>query len=494
MPIADILSREGEQAVKAGNEWRWKRHDSVTFHGNKWYQNSRKYGSYAIDFMQEFYNMSFPEAVCYLLNGEQGEVIHGKNSQSSSSSSKKGTGTSKRKQENPTGTSEEQQKQLTIPEKNDNMKRVYAYLLQKRYLSREIISFFARQGTLYESKNHHNAVFAGTDPARTICHVHKKGTYTEGESFRINEDGSNPCYGFGHAGKNNKLYVFEAPIDFLSFLSLYPKDWQENSYIVLNGVAEHAMLQMLSDYPNLDTIILCLDHDPAGIEGCGRLKEILKEQGYLQVKRLQSEYKDWNEDLKVRKGHYGIPAREHPKILEFATWAEVMKELCRDTNLKYATKEYLIRYYNGIYDDLKDGLTKDNLEAAFDGNGLLLSGMAVKCVERFGKELGKDTGSAEIIDYLKNHYQPHKDKGNAKTKIRELQRCFEEVMEIYNKLDMSRPENKELAAKKCMSLALSCVQAHIFVSVDMKNMTMVKTTATEQKEQIPERGMVCSQL
>lgn len=96
----------------------------------------------------------------------------------------------------------------------------------------------------------------------------------------MNEDGSDSSFGFGYAGEGNKLYVFEAPIDFLSFLTLYPKNWKENSYIVLNGVAEHAMLQMLKDYPNLDTIILCLDHDPAVIEANGRLAEILKLNGY----------------------------------------------------------------------------------------------------------------------------------------------------------------------------------------------------------------------
>ena len=52
-------------------------------------------------------------------------------------------------------------KQLVIPEKNDTMKRVYAYLMQKRYIDRDILSFFAKRGTLYESKEHHNAVFVG---------------------------------------------------------------------------------------------------------------------------------------------------------------------------------------------------------------------------------------------------------------------------------------------------------------------------------------------
>lgn len=104
--------------------------------------------------------------------------------------------------------------------------------------------------------------------------------------------------------------MFEAPIDFLSFLTLYPKDWQKHSYIVLNGVAEHAMLQMLCDYPQIDTVSFCLDYDPAGIENSYRLAEIAKERyPKIKLERLMSVNKDWNEDLKAKNGEKPIPGR-----------------------------------------------------------------------------------------------------------------------------------------------------------------------------------------
>ena len=40
------------------------------------------------------------------------------------------------------------------------------------------------------------------------------------------------------------------------------------------------MLWMLKQSPALQEIILCLDHDAAGIEATGRLTDILREQGY----------------------------------------------------------------------------------------------------------------------------------------------------------------------------------------------------------------------
>ncbi len=54
-------------------------------------------------------------------------------------------------------------------------------------------------------------------------------------------------YSFAHLAKLEKLYVFEAPIDMLSFLTLYPQDWQKHSYIAMNGVYENAVLTALKE-------------------------------------------------------------------------------------------------------------------------------------------------------------------------------------------------------------------------------------------------------
>lgn len=460
MPIADILSREHEEVERSGNEWRWKRHRSVTFRGNRWYRHSEQVGSHAIDFMQEFFGMNFPEAVTYLLNGETGQVISGRKHI-----------TPERRKE--IEQEKEEPKQLVIPEKNGTMKRVYAYLMKKRYIDRDILSFFAKRGTLYESKEHHNAVFVGVDKNGEPKHIHKKGTYSEGGSFRINEEGSDPCYGFGYAGTGNCLYVFEASIDFLSFLTLYPEDWQKHSYIVLNGVAEHVMLQTLCDYPQIDTVSFCLDYDPAGIENSYRLAEIAKER-YPQIKleRPMPVNKDWNEDLKAKNGEEPTPGREHPKIAECRTWCGQLKQVAESIDMKYATEEYLKRYHYGMYQTLKQGTDVKNLEEAFDGDGMLLSGIAVRIMEKYGREMTYETTSGQIIDNLCSRYRPHKDKGNLKTRITSLQKAFEEVMECYPKNENVSREEKGILVKKCMSLTMECIRAHIFVAEKMQSQRM----------------------
>lgn len=125
VPIANILRREREEVIRSGNEWRWKRHQSVTFRGSSWYRHSQQVGSHAIDFMQEFFGMTYPEAVTYLLDGETGEVMQGvSNRQTDRINQKVGKKKHMEKRE------EKEQKELKPPEKNPTMKRVYAYLLQ----------------------------------------------------------------------------------------------------------------------------------------------------------------------------------------------------------------------------------------------------------------------------------------------------------------------------------------------------------------------------
>jgi DNA primase len=83
----------------------------------------------------------------------------------------------------------------------------------------------------------------------------------------------------------------------LSYISLHMEDWQEHSYVSLCGTAEHAMLWMLEQYPQIDEIALCLDSDEAGIKATERLTNILLEHGHSSIQIDRSAEKDWNDEL-----------------------------------------------------------------------------------------------------------------------------------------------------------------------------------------------------
>ena len=92
-----------------------------------------------------------------------------------------------------------------------------------------------------------------------------------------------------------ELLVFEAAIDLLSFIQLFPKDWKKRSYLSLGGISSVALMTFLSERPQITSVFLCLDNDQAGNEACEKLAGEISE-GYSVI-RLKPSRKDWNEIL-----------------------------------------------------------------------------------------------------------------------------------------------------------------------------------------------------
>ena len=267
--IADFLRTQGETLERAGNEYRWKRHDSLTVRENKWYRHSQSKGGGPIDFVMEFYGRSFTEAV-QLLTGELGE---GK----------------------PEQTASPPLSDFRLPPRSPDPGQVKRYLTEARRIDEDVTGFFLSTGDIYEEAAHHNAVFVGRDESGIPRYAHQRGTTG---NFRLDVKGSDKAFNFCYRGEGEKLFVFEAPVDLLSFLCLFKKDWQKHSYLSLGGVGEKALVRFLSDRPSVKTIYLCLDSDEAGNEACSRIAKLTPEG--LTVHRLVPLFKDWNEVLQRR--------------------------------------------------------------------------------------------------------------------------------------------------------------------------------------------------
>lgn len=152
-----------------------------------------------------------------------------------------------------------------------------------------------------EDAEYHNAVFVGTDTDGVPRHAHKRSANSYGKAFRLNVESSDPRYSFHHVGTDRSLYVFEAPIDMLSFITLYPENWQRHSYVACCGTSIQPVLQMLEQAPQLGTILLCLDNDEAGHQASRRMRGQLDAR--YSVERLIPENKDWNDDLTLSGGN-----------------------------------------------------------------------------------------------------------------------------------------------------------------------------------------------
>ena len=294
--LVSFLQSQGEQLTRAGQEYRWKRHDSLTVRGNKWYRHSQSKGGAPIDFVMEFYGKSFTEAV-ELLTGEKGAAP----------------------QDSP---------QFRLPPRSPDNRTARNYLTAARRIDEDVTGFFFASGDIYEDAAHHNAVFVGRDEDGIPRYAHSKGT---AGNFRLDVKGSDKAFNFCYRGEGERLFVFEAPVDLLSFLCLFKKEWQKQSYLSLGGVGEKALLRFLSDRPNIKTVFLCLDSDEAGNDACSRLVKLMPE-GYT-VHRLIPLFKDWNEVLQhraeitdgkyLREAIYGLKEPPQEETVEIIRMSEV---------------------------------------------------------------------------------------------------------------------------------------------------------------------------
>lgn len=270
--LVAFLQRRGEVLKRSGSEYEWADGtQKVTIRGNVWFHQYERVGGDAIAFVRRFYEPDYPQAV---------ELLLGVQSVVSSST---------------VPPLPEKQKVFSLPERSETMHRVYAYLLQQRGIDREVLNDFVRRRMIYESAKHHNAVFVGYDRNGTARHAHKRGTNSQ-SNYKGNQEGSLPEFSFHWHGSSDRLYLFEAPIDMLSFISMCKENWQDHSYAAACGVSDHVLRQMLRDNPRIRHVCLCLDHDEAGQSAAQRISEKLNVHG-ISNEILIPVHKDWNEDL-----------------------------------------------------------------------------------------------------------------------------------------------------------------------------------------------------
>ena len=266
--LEDFLRSQGETLIKSGREYRWKEHDSLTIRGNKWFRHSQSKGGYPVNFVMEFYGKSFPEAI-QMLTGENGE------------------GQTEATTAPPT--------EFHLPLHSKTADRAIQYLTESRGLNKTLVEAFLFSGDIYEDAKRHNVVFVGRDQNGIPRYAHVRGT---DEPFRQDITGYDKSYPFRYEGNGSQLFIFEAPIDLLSFICLYPRDWQTRSYLALGGVSGKALDHFLSERKDICQVFLCLDSDTAGSEASLRLAQNIPDG--ISVVRLVPARKDWNDVLRQK--------------------------------------------------------------------------------------------------------------------------------------------------------------------------------------------------
>ncbi len=280
--LPNLLTHLGYEVKRIGRYHTTAEMDSLRIKNRRtWFRYSQNTGGDAITFLQQFCGKSFPEAVEYLL------AFHGRARDSPNKAEHFV------KQDEPL-------KSFTLPPRNVNDRRVFAYL-RKRGIVPQVIRQFLNSGLLYEDAEHHNCVFVGKDANGRAKYAGLRGTYDRnGKGFRGDVTGSDKSVGFSipYHPQSDQVLVFEAPIDLMSYLTLHRGPVNA---VALCGLYDGALSAYLKGHPQIRSIVLCLDADAPGREMVSKLRKKYTEKGYVVSVQEPCSGKDWNEFLQKRR-------------------------------------------------------------------------------------------------------------------------------------------------------------------------------------------------
>ena len=273
-----------------GNHYCTREHDSLKISNGKWYWFSRGFGGYnALDYLIKVKEVPFMEAVERITR----QVPYQPLAVSQQSKQK-------------------QSKVLLLPKVSPCAIHAFNYL-RSRGLDEEIIHFCFQSGRIYESLPYHNVVFVGLDKYNKPRYANLRGIGTD---FIGDANGSDKRFSFSIPAQNSMtLHLFESAIDLLSYATLVKQNggyWQQDHLVSLAGVFKPkenlqessmplTLKRYLSEYPNIQRIILRLDNDPAGGYMSKALVAMLSDKYEVSV-QPPHQGKDYNDYLCMKLG------------------------------------------------------------------------------------------------------------------------------------------------------------------------------------------------
>ena len=290
--LIELIKRSGEEVVKSGpDEYCLASHDSFKISHNKWCWHSRdKIGGSCIDFAMHYpekNTRSFNDAVYHVL-----DVMYGRQASYPEPSGNLHNVSSEYMAD----------KDLILPKKFFNNNRVVAYLNKTRGIDMDIICMMIRNKKLYESSEGHNCVFVGYDKDGTARYGFNRGTFSD-KKYARDCPGSSKDFGFVMDGFNDRVYVFESPIDAMSHATMFKINddpFCQDNRISLGGVAGNCLIRYLQDNPKIKRIVFCLDNDDTGRNATIRLRHQLStdfKDRQFQIDTVVPKKKDFNEEL-----------------------------------------------------------------------------------------------------------------------------------------------------------------------------------------------------
>lgn len=321
IPITDIAKEMGYHLKRDGRYYTLEEHDSVHINPeeNLYIRASQvdinNKGS-VIDFMIHFGNMSQRDAIERLAE-------------------RLGTGVY---QPIPMSRVEKEKKEFVLPPAGQNMRNVFAYLTQSRYIEPDIVQYFVDRKMIYQDKLK-NCVFVSYRGEEAVFGC-LKGTNTF-TPFAGDIAGSDYEWCWYLNNGSDRLHVTEAPIDTMSRMTMYYKtgiDLQSFDYLALSGAPKYKAVIDHAKANNYKEIIIGTDRDKGGDSAYRAILKMASEEG-ISAKIMRDSpimTKDWNEEMKYlfMKGYrfqdYIEPTEKQLEILNLQ-----MEALCNADTQQY---------------------------------------------------------------------------------------------------------------------------------------------------------------
>lgn len=293
--IVNYAEEIGFHPYKIGHYYSLKEHDSVRIDPDKniFVQNSTGAGGSVIDFAMTFQGMDLKRAI---------RTLGGKTAAGS---------VQERKDPDPE-TRKEKIGDLKLPEKDSNMKNIFAYLIKTRGIDQSIVQEMVQRKALYQDI-HKNCVFVSRDDSGKPVFACIRGTNTY-KKFVADAFGCDYSYGLFLPNGGDRLIVTESAIDAMSVMNLLEiggTDYKAYDYLALSGCGKTEVIETHLHNHDYRIVDLCLDSDEAGRRAAKalsvRIKEISKAAVYTE---LPGNEKDYNDVLKQVKAAEITKAKE----------------------------------------------------------------------------------------------------------------------------------------------------------------------------------------
>lgn len=314
--IKDYLNMQGISYQQQGQYLRLVEHDSLVIDTRKtsqqpyesWYWNSRGFGGDLYTFMLKYEGLNKQEAFKRLKElANQTPVLEKKEVKAIVYDPKEWCGIDKRSE--------------TIK-----------YLVEVRKLDEQLVNKLFDFGAIRQLEN--NAIFfSWKDETDKEVGGEQQGTWIDHKrygkrgTFKMIAEGSKKDWGFNFGkqlftDEKYSLYVFESPLDALSFYQLHKQEVSPNTkYLSLSGAGTKVKTieNFITNYQEKlgaksSEVHLCFDQDEAGRKAITKALRVLEKMGYhgeIKLDHPGGSVKDWNESL--QKGFSGHEVKELKK-------------------------------------------------------------------------------------------------------------------------------------------------------------------------------------